>query len=203
MVLRSDAWILFDDGLLFFDENHDDVQARSETSDQSHPWSLIRVKNNALSRKMVLTDWKRIATLQGVEIMEAPASCDAAPPEDQSRITGLLKTLQGLLDWQVEKGLTVLNVGIPNSAYSMAQYRRAMKPLDRIFGIIQTYGISCNPDPAGDDNSSKLRALQDEFGMKLITKAPVLSQLFIHTLHKERPWRSWLITQDIKADDIF
>lgn len=48
----------------------------------------------------------------------------------------------------------------------------------------------------------KLAALQDEFGRKLVSQSPVLSQLFIHTLPpNEEPRRSWLITEKCKVDD--
>ncbi|CAN9096619.1 unnamed protein product [Alternaria alternata] len=203
MVLRQDAWVLFDDGLLHLDKNNDDVQARRESQDELHPLRLRRVKDDAWMLKTVLTDHERIETLHDAEIMAARASQDTRPRQDLGSVASLLKRLQDLLDSQVEKGLTALKVEIPNSTYSMAQYRRATKPLDRIFGIVQIYGISCSPDPAGDDDSSKLQALQEEFAMKLIAKAPVLSQLFIHTLQQEPPSRSWLITQNIKADDPF
>ncbi|KAI8941171.1 hypothetical protein NX059_002408 [Plenodomus lindquistii] len=69
MVLRSDGWVLFDDGVLFLDEHHDDVQAHSDTTIQSLPWNFRRIKNDAWTLNIILTDWKRIVTLQDVEFI--------------------------------------------------------------------------------------------------------------------------------------
>ncbi|CAG8953825.1 hypothetical protein HYFRA_00006717 [Hymenoscyphus fraxineus] len=75
--------------------------------------------------------------------------------------------------------------------------------MDRIHGIVQIYGISCNPNPPGDDDVSKLHNLEDEFGMELVAKAPLMSQLFIHSTLPEPPRRSWLISQKCKVGDGF
>lgn len=57
----------------------------------------------------------------------------------------------------------------------MAQYRRASE--DRIYEITQVYGISCGPLLPGGDPTSRLHALEDEFGEKLADKCPLLPQL--------------------------
>ncbi|RYP42753.1 hypothetical protein DL768_010256 [Monosporascus sp. mg162] len=102
----------------------------------------------------------------------------------------------------------------PHSAYSISHLRRSLLPEDRIYGIQQVYGISCSPvSPDGNDPDAKLRTLEDEFGLKLIAKAPLLSQLFIHGSFRSHsggtsssqtvpivPRRSWLITQNCIVD---
>lgn len=45
--------------------------------------------------------------------------------------------------------------------------------------------------------------MEDEFGLKLVAKSPLLSQVFIHGSAEESPRRSWLITQECKVDDPF
>lgn len=71
--------------------------------------------------------------------------------------------------------------------------------MDRIYGIVQVYGISCIQNPQGNDESAKLSTLEDDFGEKLVQRAPVLSQLFLHSSEDESPRRSWLITQKCHA----
>lgn len=195
MILRPDAVVLFDNGYLYLEEQEIDVSVR--------PWSFNRIKNDAWALRTILTDSKRMSKLRDAEKMAKSRIYETGLPEDQGQIAELRKRLQGLLDCQVKKGLTALKVTSPNTAYSMAQYRRVSKPLDVIFGIIQTYGISCKTNPAGEDDGSKLRSLQDDFGKQLVAKGPVMSQLFIHSLENGKPRRSWLITQAIKADDTF
>lgn len=93
-----------------------------------------------------------------------------------------------------KRGLNFRLESNPNIVYSAAQHRTVSKALDRIYGIVQIYGISCTAFPKGDDDEQKLRALEDEFGSKLVAQSPVMSQLFIHTMD-HKPRRTWLITQ--------
>lgn len=91
-----------------------------------------------------------------------------------------------------ERGLIRLEAN-PNIVYSASQHRKVSKALDRIYGIVQIYDISCTSFPAGDDDEEKLGNLEDEFGSKLVAQSAVMSQLFIHTMD-HRPRRTWLIT---------
>lgn len=102
-----------------------------------------------------------------------------------------------LLDQREMRGLQMMfdlidgrEQGFLNMAYCLAQFRRATRFEDRIYGIIQVYGLSCNPPPGGDERS-RLHALEDEFGAKLVARWPLLSQFFIHNLEEgKRPRRS-------------
>lgn len=201
MVLRPDAMVLFDDGLLDIDKDYGTVEAVDDPACEIHGWTLTRMKSDAWTLRQIVTDPRRIVVL---EKAENTALSTMRFPQYTGTISSIISRLQHLLYWQEEKGITALDVAFPNMVYSLAQHRRVTRPVDRIFGIMQTYGISCNPTTtSGDDTESQLRALEDDFGKRLVARAPVLSQLFIHALDYCRPRRSWLITQRCKANDHF
>lgn len=195
MVLRSDAFVLLDDGLLIYNENEVDAN--------SHRWNFGTIKNDAWALRLIVTDEYRWAKLKEVECIAVSTKDDIEVHSCEGQVARIEAAFQCLMQSHDVKGLTALNVEIPNTAYSAAQHRRVKRDLDGIYGIVQTYGISCNPSPPGTDIVSQLCALEDEFGVKLVAKSPVLSQLFIHSLAEGRPRRSWLITQQCKVDDSF
>ncbi|KAI0454251.1 hypothetical protein F5B21DRAFT_476434 [Xylaria acuta] len=199
MVLRPDALILFDDGLL------DLYPGDSGSSKQISPWAFMQIKNDIdeLRGFNVPGGFFHHATLRYDECKSLPAS--QAGIEAESKTRALISTIEeriiSLIALQDERGLSVLASWFPHSAYSVAQRRRVGRVEDRIYGIVQIYGISCDPSPLGADEFARLRALEDEFGTKLVSIAPLLSQIFIHSDEDERPRKSWLITQKCKADD--
>lgn len=195
MVLRPDAFILFDDGLLEVGDAYDQTL---------RPWNFSTLKFDVFSLRSILRtrDLRRI--LEHVEdgISSHGNTSSSSLSQDKSRSAGILQRLEQLGNLQKLKGLDALSIEFPHTAYSLAQHRQTSKPEDRIHGIVQTYGISCGPLPPGGDPISRLHALEDEFGEKLVAKSPVLSQLFIHS-GVDTPRRSWLITQKCKVDDHF
>lgn len=118
----------------------------------------------------------------------------------ESDIDRIYRRLEDLTVLQKLRGLIGARVKVPHTVYSIASLRRVTRLVDRIYGIIQVYGITCNSKPTGNDHLAKLHALEDEFGRKLVQKAPVLSQLFLHSSADETPRRSWLITQKCNAE---
>ncbi|KAI0380332.1 hypothetical protein F5Y04DRAFT_271584 [Hypomontagnella monticulosa] len=179
MVLRPDALILLDDGVL-------------KAGDK---WDIHGLKTDILTLRFITHNPKDIAhILTQVELISDGIG---AP-----RSARMVQKLEQLITLQKLKGLEALDIEFPNTAYSLAQHRQVSKLEDRIHGIVQTYGISCGPLPPGGDPISRLHTLEDEFGEKLVAKSPVLSQLFIHS-GEEHPRKSWLITQKCRADDLF
>ncbi|KAI5920637.1 hypothetical protein F4810DRAFT_407054 [Camillea tinctor] len=186
MVLRSDAFILFDDGLLKIGAG-----ANDPTSD---PWKINTLKFDMFALRLLLSGRDMIGILGNIESM----ACGVGA----SRSTGIVKRLEQLVDLAKLKGLEASRIEFPHTAYSLAQHRQVLEDEDRIYGIVQTYGISCGPLPREGSSISRLHTLEDEFGEKLVAKSPVLSQLFIHS-GESAPRRSWLITQKCKVDDYF
>lgn len=142
-----------------------------------------------------------------------PHDIASTPQDGQPDLKRICRRLEDLITLQNRRGLIAASVTVPHIVYSLASLRRVTHLVDRIYGIVQVYGISCNPNPKGNDELAKLHALEDEFGMQLVQKAPVLSQLFLHSSADDTPRRSWLITQkcdpklmgsigrEFKADD--
>ena len=189
MMLRKDAWILFDDGFV-------DLYPNGNT--KFYPWNFITIKNDlfairAIHGGRVMTAMKKLVARHQSRAFQEKYK------EYAERIDQRFGKLLKVHDY---KGLEVLSIGTVHGAYSVAQRRNASRLTDRIYGIVQTYGISCNPDPIGKDDLAKLRTLEDEFGTKLVAKSALLSQLFIHDIQKA-PRRSWLITQNCTVDSFW
>jgi hypothetical protein len=92
------------------------------------------------------------------------------------------------------RGLSFAWTSNPNVAYCVGQYRATKYPLDRIFGIMQIYGIKVSLPKMSEDVPVQLRELEDQFGRELVKMSPLLSQMFVHA-ETSKPRRSWLITQ--------
>ena len=195
MYLRPYACFLFEDGIL----------RQEGTSDPSDlPWTIGAMQAETHYIKNVLEMKKRY-------IREAE---ELALQAYGNKISGIgdsiLQHMENVLERRVSRGLQMMfdvidgrEQGFPNMAYGLAKFRRATRLEDRIHGIIQVYGLSCNPPLEGDERA-RLHALEDEFGAKLVARWPLLSQFFIHGLEgNERPRRSWLITQQCKIDPGF
>lgn len=188
MVLRPDAYIVLDDD--FMDPYYRDWSMASN----NRPWTFVGVKNDIFHLQFSLRSHVT-KHLKNAEAMLLKADSGANTVQQQLvSASAMILRIKKLVDVQNDKGLDFLGIEVPNAAYSAAQHRNVREVTDRIYGIVQTYEISCNPDPPGDCEAAKLMALEDEFGMKLVKKSALLSQLFIHS-STTPPRRSWLITQ--------
>jgi hypothetical protein len=190
--MRHDAFILFDDGLFL-------------AGPGTVPWSLMYVKHTAEDlRSLLVRRYYGFLISIDDRINQVKAMVSSPVPnatqDISDRLVGHLTRLHQRL---IICGFEAVNAEFPNAVYSLAQHRRSTWLEDRIYGIIQTYDISCNQMPSIEDEMVRLHALEDEFGEKLVKKLPVLSQLFVHTMEQGRPRRSWLITQNCYAADIF
>src|SRR5690606_2386292 len=93
-------------------------------------------------------------------------------------------------------GFIYLETDNPNIQYGAARYRQTKRPLDRIYAIMQIYGLrvgeAANPNPW--KRPPQLNELEDEFAAAICKKCPVMGQLFLH-LKRPRKGDSWRITQ--------
>ncbi|KAI1090519.1 hypothetical protein F5B19DRAFT_503970 [Rostrohypoxylon terebratum] len=196
MILRPDAYFLFDDGLL----NLDGSQAQAmQDSNNSGKFCLfnLQLETSILDRiiRNPFHAWENMGYME--------TKLDYPDSRPIPSVREIHRRLDGTLKRTRELGLTYSNSEppLPHIAYSAAQHRRVGRLLDRIYGIVQTYRISCNPDPPGATPEKKLEALEDDFGTQLVSLFPIKSQTFIHASHLDRqPRRSWLITQGCKVD---
>ena len=198
MVLREEAFVLCNDGLL-------DRYFSHWANGMTTPWRI----GNLSSDIVLIRNMMRPESIKALDYVEAKIASQTMDNDQGGnakylvRSKNILGRLEEIINLMVLKGLDGLNLRIPHAIYSAASRRRCSKLKDRIYGIVQIYGISCNPYPPGNSEISKLHTLEDEFGAKLVAKAPILSQAFIHGSWEKRPRRSWLITQQCKVDDAF
>lgn len=195
--LRTDATIIFDDGHMWY-QLDDGRRTVWTLKDISHMLEtlvhLIFREDDGTTRARSITRQVRLA-----ESMEAELALNK-PHDISDELLGHLERLSQRLG---TRGFTVLSADFPNVVYSLAQHRRSTQPEDRIYGIIQTYDISCGQLPDRPKELSRLQALEDDFGTKLIKRLPIVSQFFVHTMEDSRPRRSWLITNESYAADLF
>lgn len=224
MVLRPDAYLLLDNGLLDIEKDQERLQSlrfqadtirdffrtHAITSNESGKWCLSDIKfeifllDALLNNKQFSRMWDRIKNIE--TRLKDRLRLDL---KDQiPSVAGIQEHLGKTLRSMKRKGMNALHFSFPHTAYSAAKHRRCERTLDRIWGIVQTYGISCQPLPLEDERADeeKLKDLQDDFGTQLVSKQPVLSQLFIHDLGEEcgqiqKPRRSWLITEMCDVED--
>ncbi|KAJ4419217.1 hypothetical protein N0V82_005124 [Gnomoniopsis sp. IMI 355080] len=187
MVLRPDACVLLDDGLF------------NGPRLNGTPWTFVDIKSDLYFLGKLQGDPSRRRHVRGLRdtaLLDFPGH----ETDIQDYFGSFWSLLQKLENTQNLRGLNCLGVEFPHTAYSAAIRRETKYEEDRIYGIVQVYGISCNPSPPGNKPEAMIKALEDDFGSKLVAKAPLLSQLFIHS-SEERPRRSWLITNRCKVDD--
>lgn len=197
--LRPEAAIILDDGLMCFPLLGDGRKII---------WTLGRISNMVhtlmylLARENGDSTFSNPSFSQQVRLAQSMARLPALQTaKDISE--GLLRNLDDMLQRLSSCGFDSVSADFPNVVYSLARHRRTMLPEDRIYGIMQTYDINCGQLPDIPDEASRLQALEDDFGAKLIKKLPIVSQLFVHTMEHSRPRRSWLITNECFAADFY
>ena len=76
-------------------------------------------------------------------------------------------------------GLHFIYSSNPNVQYGVAHFRQTKYELDRIYGIMQIYGLQLGESKQPDVEPT-LEQLEDELGKTLLLRSPVLSQMFTH-----------------------
>lgn len=105
----------------------------------------------------------------------------------------LTKAARALLQVIVRSGFNSSNVSVPNVQYAAAAFRQTTYPLDRVFGILQIFGLAAHEVSLQGVNLP-LDELRDSFAYALMHKNPVLGQLFVHS-REPAVDRSWRITE--------
>jgi hypothetical protein len=87
-------------------------------------------------------------------------------------------------------GCHFLYTSNPNVQYGAARFRKTSYELDRIYGIMQIYGLQLGESKRPHEKPT-LEQLEDEFGEALMIHSPVLAQMFTHlnTPQREKTWR--------------
>ena len=194
MTIRKDIWILFDDGFL-------DLSQYESSFDIA--WRLFDIKSDVhtmyLDFNTSESTWEwRFQAMRRAERL-------ALSKDFQNRkgyTNNMRERYERLLNAQLSRGLYSTVSAVPNAVYSVARNRNVTMLTDRIYGIVQIYGIACNPSPVGENETAQLNALEDEFGAKLVAESALMSQSFI-CCSKDPPRRSWLITQNCVVDQFW
>ncbi|KAJ4422065.1 hypothetical protein N0V82_003256 [Gnomoniopsis sp. IMI 355080] len=91
-------------------------------------------------------------------------------------------------------GILQLNSNNPHIQYGAARYRKTRHAEDRIYAIMQIYGLRVGQTLRADYQPC-LDDLRTEFGLAINTFSAVQGQMFVHTC-TPYPGRSWCITED-------
>ncbi|PYH88392.1 hypothetical protein BO71DRAFT_414136 [Aspergillus ellipticus CBS 707.79] len=91
-------------------------------------------------------------------------------------------------------GFYTVVVNNPNVQYGLAKYRRTSRDVDRIYAIMQIYGLRVGKSARPGDNPT-LPDLVNEFAQAIVTSNPIIGQAFIHSVPPE-PGLSWRITEN-------
>lgn len=98
---------------------------------------------------------------------------------------------QFLLNLIRESGLPSLNSTNAVVLYPIARFRRTRHPLDRVYGIMQIYGLRLG-ESAQPGVSFTLDNLEDQLAVALNAKSPLYAQLLVHTEPSE-PGKCWRV----------
>ncbi|KAH0536393.1 hypothetical protein FGG08_006743 [Glutinoglossum americanum] len=96
-------------------------------------------------------------------------------------------------------GFQFLYCSNPNMQYGAARFRKTSREEDRIYGIMQIYGLDIGSS-SSPDHKPVLEQLEDKFGKALISRSPILSQMFTH-VQTPPHGKSWRITQHSRVPE--
>lgn len=96
-------------------------------------------------------------------------------------------------------GIAHTNSNNPHVQYGAAKYRRTWHTEDRIYAIMQIYGLRVGQALRPGDRPS-LDDLKKEFGLAINSVSLVQGQMFVHT-STPRPDQTWCITEDSEVPE--
>ncbi|KIW65018.1 hypothetical protein PV04_07308 [Phialophora macrospora] len=178
-ILRRDAFILSREGAYIY------------TSLSNRPWQYKALAGACQEYYGSLLPFSNIPTARERNYITRLSKARTRAQDLLSKDANIATSLCALIH---HRGLSFAWTSNPNVAYCVGQYRATKYPLDRIFGIMQIYGIKVSLPKTSEDETAQLRDLEDEFGRELVKMSPLLSQMFVHA-EASKPRRSWLITQ--------
>lgn len=107
---------------------------------------------------------------------------------------------QRLLDLIRASGLPSLNSTNAVVLYPIARFRRTRHPLDRVYGIMQIYGLRLG-ESAQPGRSFTLDELETQLAAALNAKSPLYAQLLVHTKPSE-PGKCWRVNPFSEAPSL-
>ncbi|KIK54404.1 hypothetical protein GYMLUDRAFT_48765 [Collybiopsis luxurians FD-317 M1] len=119
------------------------------------------------------------------------------PLEESEQRT--LSLIQEILHMILSAGFYFLFTDNPNVQYGIARYRKTSHEEDRVYAIMQAFGLRVGKSIRPDDEPP-LDQLFDEFALAINSKSPILGQAFVHTTLPD-PNKSWRITQSSRVPE--
>lgn len=107
---------------------------------------------------------------------------------------------QNLISRLEESGFHFLYTSNPNVQYGAARFRQTEFPLDRIYGIMQIYGITVGEAAEPGRTISTMEELEDQFAAALNARSAVLGQAFVH-VGNPVSGKTWRITQTSRVHE--
>ncbi|RYP45315.1 hypothetical protein DL768_008329 [Monosporascus sp. mg162] len=122
--------------------------------------------------------------------------CGECESHSEPSIRLTAEKLQAIIE---AAGLHFLYSSNPNIQYGVAHFRKTSYPLDRMYGIMQIYGLQLGESRQANEKPT-VEQLEEEFAKELILRWPVLSQMFTHRTAPPRG-KNWRITQNSRVPD--
>ncbi|KAL1639151.1 hypothetical protein SLS58_008238 [Diplodia intermedia] len=97
-----------------------------------------------------------------------------------------------------QAGFHFLYTSNPNVQYGASRFRQTKYPLDRIYGIMQIYGIAVGEAASPGRAIDSMEELEDQFAEALNARSALLGQAFIH-IGSPANGKSWRITQQSRV----
>ncbi|KAK8051738.1 hypothetical protein PG993_003123 [Apiospora rasikravindrae] len=115
--------------------------------------------------------------------------------EEQQRVVWkrLFKELGDIITSIETSGCYALSANSPITLYGAARHRRTSRPCDRIYGIMQIFGLALG-ESADPSKTFGLEALELQLARALNERSPFLAQTFVH-LRAPPQGRSWQINE--------
>lgn len=124
------------------------------------------------------------------EVLRALSNADGSLSECLALGLGRRCEIEAVADTVHEAGLREMLEASPFAVFSASQRRQTSDPRDRVYGIMQIFGIQLPLQHRG--TLYKPAELQDILSERILLAYPVESQLFVHT-EPQAPMSKWRI----------
>ncbi|KAL8418086.1 hypothetical protein RB594_001633 [Gaeumannomyces avenae] len=135
------------------------------------------------SQRMLTLRDLNMALLSAVTLCNECVALDVGPRD----------RLGAIADKVYEAGLRELYNKSPFAIFAASSRRQAWDPCDRVYGIMQIFGIQLPLRRRGDGKSCTPAELRQMLSEKLLLAYPVETQLFVHTEPPRDPMSKWRI----------
>ncbi|CAI6336112.1 unnamed protein product [Periconia digitata] len=105
----------------------------------------------------------------------------------------LVPCLKKILELVEASGCYALSANSPIALYGAARYRKTSRPSDRIYGIMQVFGLVLG-ESADPNRTIGVEELENQFSRSLNERSVFLAQTFVH-LGASNAGKSWQVSE--------